>query len=381
MSRVSNNTKKGKVLVTGGAGFIGGHLVDELIKRGYPVVVMDSLSEPTHDGSLPKWFNKNAEFKKGDVREKKDWIEALDGITYVFHLAGYMDFRMDFSTYYNVNTSSTALLYEVIAEKKYPIKKIIVASSQGVYGEGKYNCEKCGVVYPSPRTIEQLQKGKWEILCPVHGTKMKDLLQNEEDLTIQSNPYSISKRGLEQTMIFLGQYLSIPSYALRYTIVHGSRQSLRHFYSGALRQFVTMALSGKLIIMHEDGKQKRDFVHIDDVVDAHITVLEKDIIPSGIYNIGSGRGTLVSELAETVAKIVGVPFNPQYPGLFLVGNSRHSVVDISKLTAYGWKPKHALEDNILDYVRWIKNFPNALGILEKNMSEMSKNGAIRQIKK
>jgi dTDP-L-rhamnose 4-epimerase len=377
---MTNGTKKEKILVTGGAGFIGGHLVDELVRRNYEVVVLDSLSEPTHDGTLPDWFNKEASFIKGDVRNKNDWILALKGVSHVFHIAGYMDFRMDFSTYYDVNASSAALMYEVINEKKYLIKKIITASSQGVYGEGKYMCDKCGVVYPNPRSTDQLLEGKWDVLCPVHNSVMESLPEDEGDLTIQNNPYSISKRSLEQTTLFFGQYLSIPSCALRYTIVHGPRQSFRHFYSGALRQFVAMALSNKPINMHEDGGQKRDFIHIDDVVQAHITILENDNIPTGIYNVGSGRVTIVRELAEVVARVIDVPFLPQYSKLFIVGNARNSVANISKLKTYGWSPTHSLEDNVRDYVNWIKTFPNAFDVLEKNMKEMSINKVVQQSK-
>ena len=361
---------KDKILVTGGAGFIGSHIVDALVERGYQVVVLDSLRAPTHDGNLPIWFNKKAEFIKGDVTNKSDWRKALAGVSDVFHLAGYMDFRPDFSTYYNTNTSSTALLYEVIAEKKLPVQRIIVASSQAVYGEGKYSCQQCGLVYPLSRPREQLERGEWDIRCPKDGSIMAYLLGSEDDHTIQGNPYSVSKRGLEQTTVFLGRYLSIPSYALRYTIVHGPRQSLRHFYSGALRQFVAMALSGKPMTMHEDGRQTRDFVHIQDVVDAHMMILENEEIPSGIYNLGSGRTTHVNELAEMVARKVGVPFRPEYPGMFVVGNARHSVEDISKLATYGWKPKCTLEDNVSDYLEWVRSYPEALSVMEKSLKEI-----------
>lgn len=368
--------RKEKVLVTGGAGFIGGHVVDELLNRGYEVVVMDLLGPPTHEGELPEWFNNKAEFIRGDVRDKADWARALMGVTYVFHLAGYMDFRLDFSTYYGTNTLSTALLYEVIAEKKYPIKKIIVASSQAVYGEGTYRCPKCGLVYPTSRPVEQLRRGEWDIKCPLDGSAMASVLGKEDDITIQGGPYSISKRSLEQTALFLGNYLSIPSYVLRYTIVHGPRQSFRHFYSGALRQFVAMLLTNKPLVIHEDGKQRRDFIHINDVVNAHIHILEHNSISSGIYNVGSGRGASVNELAEMVARKMGEPFKPEYPGLFVIGNARHSVEDITKLMSYGWKPTRSLEDNVADYLEWINKCPNALAVLKSSMEEMKRNQAV-----
>ncbi len=172
--------KKDLVLVTGGAGFIGGHLVDALIRDGYRVRALDHLAPPVHNGRLPEWFNKKAEFIKGDVCLKSDWVRALRGVSYVFHLAAYMDFHPDFSAFITTNVASAALLYEVIREKKYPVRKVIVASSQSVYGEGKYLCQKHGVVYARSRQETDLSAGRWNVCCPHDGMIMKYLPEQED---------------------------------------------------------------------------------------------------------------------------------------------------------------------------------------------------------
>jgi dTDP-L-rhamnose 4-epimerase len=363
---------KKKVLVTGGAGFIGSHLVSALLKDGFLVRVLDNLAPPVHNNKLPPWVNKRAEYIKGDVRNKKDWIRALKGVSYVFHLAAYMDYLMDFSTYYTTNTASTALMYEVIVEKKYPVKKIIAASSQSVYGEGKYRCRKHGIIYPAPRPESQLKVRQWELQCPHDGSKMQPVPQREDDTLTPTIPYGISKRTLEDVMWDLGRRYNIPSVALRYTIVHGPNQSFRHFYSGALRQLAVIALTGQPFTMHEDGRQIRDYVHVKDVVAAHMKVLKSPRANFEAFNVGSGRPTRVIDLAKTIAKVVGRTFSPNLPGLYRVGAPRHSIASIKKLNKLGWTPQCALEDNVRDYVKWIRQYPEAKKYLNATLRKMKK---------
>lgn len=362
--------KNGTALVTGGAGFIGSHLVDRLIRDGFSVRVLDNLAPPTHNGKLPPWFNKKAEFIKGDVRNKKDWVRALKGVDFVFHLAAYMDFLPDFSAYFTTNTASTALMYEVIIEKKYPVKKIVAASSQSVYGEGKYQCKRHGVIYPSPRSEAQLKKHDWEMRCPIDASVMRPLAEKEDDELRPTIPYGISKKAIEEIMFSLGRLYHIPSVALRYTIVHGSHQSFRHFYSGALRQLSVMALSKQPLVMHEDAGQIRDYVHIDDLIDAHMKVLRSNKANFQAFTVGSGKSTAVKELARTIARVVGIPFEPQMPGLYRIGAPRHSIADISKLKKLGWKPRRTLEDNVRDYIEWIRDYPEAKKYMAATLKKM-----------
>ncbi|MEK7641185.1 MAG: NAD-dependent epimerase/dehydratase family protein [Patescibacteria group bacterium] len=351
---------KGLVLVTGGAGFIGSHLVDGLIGAGYGVRVLDSLNPPTHNGKVPEWFNNQAELIKGDVRDRKTLEKALKGVDYVFHLAAYMDFLPDFSTYFTTNTASTALIYEIIVEKKLPVKKIIVTSSQSVYGEGKYRCAKHGEMYLKHRPEAQLKKKDWEMHCPQDGSVVQPVAENEDDILSPQIPYGISKLAAENVAMVLGKIYKIPTVSVRYSIVHGIRQSFRHFYSGALRSFAVQALSGKPLTIHEDGKQIRDFVNIKDVTAAHLLLLEDSRADYEAFNIGSGQVTTVLDVAKFVAKEAKIPFKPTLTGEYRLNTPRHQIMNIDKLKKLGWKPEYTLADNVKEYVQWVSNYPEAI---------------------
>ena len=347
------------VLITGGAGFIGTHTAEVLLANGYRVRVLDNLAPPTHDGSLPPWFQKDAEFFKGDVRSKEDWLVALKDVDAVVHLAAYMDSHPDYSTYFSVNALGTALLYEVIREHSLPIKKIILASSQSVYGEGKYKCALDSIQYPLQRTKQQLELHQWDVICPKCGKPMEVMPQQEDDALYPLSAYGESKVALERIAMNIGKQIGVPSVALRYSIVHGPYQSFRHYYSGALRSFVAMALSGRDIEYHEDAQQLRDFVHAKDVADAHLCLLEDSRTDWQIYNVASGRTTSVFDLAKTVSDIVGVPFKTSKTVRFREATPRNSIMDISKLKNLDWQPSHTLEDNVRDYVDWVRKYPEA----------------------
>ncbi len=357
---MKSSKAKGLVLVTGGAGFIGSHLVDGLIGAGYGVRVLDSLKPPTHNGKVPEWFNNKAELIKGDVRDRKTLGKALKGVDYIFHLAAYMDFLPDFSTYFTTNTASTALIYEIIVEKKLPVKKIIITSSQSVYGEGKYLCATHGEMYLRHRAEEQLRKKDWEMHCPQDGSIVKPVAENEDDILSPQIPYGISKLAAEKVAVILGKIYNIPTVAVRYSIVHGIRQSFRHFYSGALRSFAVQALSGKPLTIHEDGKQIRDFVNIKDVTAAHLLLLEDPRADYEAFNIGSGQITTVLDVAKLVAKEAGIKFQPTTTGEYRLNTPRHQIMNIDKLKKLGWKPKYTLANNVKEYVQWVSSYPEAI---------------------
>jgi dTDP-L-rhamnose 4-epimerase len=364
--------KRDLVLVSGGAGFIGSHLTDALLGKGYGVRVLDNLSRPTHDGKLPAWFNKKAEFLQGDVRKKKDWERALEGVTYIFHLAAYMDTFADFGRYIETNVVSTALMYELIVEKNLPVKKIIAASSQSVYGEGKYRCRKHGIIYPERRSLEDLSQGRWEILCPRDARPMIPLPQKEEDRLKPIAAYGASKAALEHTIFSLGRLYEIPSVALRYSIVHGAHQSYRHYYSGALRAYAVMGLAGMPIVTHEDGAQLRDFVNVRDVVEAHLAVLESPEANFQAFNVGSGKATKIFLLATAVARLLGNPVPVSAGGHFRFATPRHSLMDVSKLKKLGWRPNYGLEENVREYIEWVKRYPEAKRYLKAVNRNMEK---------
>lgn len=369
---------KGLVLVTGGAGFIGSHLVDALISDGYRVRVLDNLAPPTHNGKLPDWFNHKAKFLKGDVKLRKDWLKALRGVDYVFHLAAYMDYHLDFSKYFETNTQSTALLYELVIAKKLPIKKIVIASSQSPYGEGKYRCSKHGIFYAQPRPETQLKKHQWDVLCPKDQRPAKILPELETDELHPEIPYAISKVASEKLGLVLGRTYKIPTTILRYSIVQGTRQSFRHFYSGALRDFSIRSISGRQIIMQEDGNQIRDFVNVHDVIDAHLLVMKEKRSDYEIFNVGCGKDTRVADLAQAVAKISGNLLTPKAEGEFRINSPRSSKMSVNKLKQLGWKPKRQLEDSVKEYIDWIRNFPGAINYWDKTYKDMRKQSILKR---
>mgnify|MGYP001594967994 CR=1 FL=1 len=366
-----------KVLVTGGAGFIGSHVADEFLDAGYGVRILDNLEPPTHDGTLPEWVSRRAEFIQGDVRNKEDWRKALQGVDAVIHLAAHMDNHLDFSRYIRTNVESIAVLFEAIEEDHLPIKKIIAASSQSVYGEGKYHCDAHGTQYAAQRTEEQLSRNEWEQACPVCGRVMSPVPEIEEDILKPQIPYGISKLTSEQLLKNLGKRYNIPVVLLRFSIVLGPRQSFRHFYSGALRAFSVYALNNEPILITEDGKQTRDFVHVRDVASAHRLVLEDPRADFESFNVGSNQATPIIELAKMAALEAGAAFNPLDTVQYRQGDARHQHMDSSKLERLGWRRQHSLQDAVKEYVAWVKQFGDAKQFLDKTNEHLKAKGILK----
>jgi len=368
-----------KVLVTGGAGFIGSHTVDKLIELGFEVRILDNLQKPIHLKGKPSYINPKAEFIFGDVRDKKMLEYALDGVEYIFHLAAYQDYLPDFSTFFDVNTFSTALLYEIIVSKKLKIKKIIVASSQFVQGEGIYRKIDGTIVSPSLRSLTQLEKGNWD--WKDENGNLMELILTPETHANPPNAYAISKYSQEQIAIKFGLRYEIPSVAMRYSIVQGPRQSFYNAYSGACRIFNLHYYFDKSPTIFEDGEQKRDFVNIHDVVDANILVMEKDDANFQVFCVGGGRTYTIKEFADIVAKVHGKEYiKPKIPGEFRFGDTRHACSDISKLKSLGWFPKRTAEDSVKEYLEYLKqqtDIEDILEFAEKNMKQLN---VIRKIK-
>lgn len=342
------------VLITGGAGFIGSYTADALRKRGYRVRILDNLEPPVHRGRWPKYLlGKGCELIRGDVRNKADWRRALRGVRYVYHLAAYQDQRPDFSTFFHTNTVGTALLYEVAAAGQLPIKKVILASSQFVYGDGKYRCPHSGTFfYPEPRTLQQFNARKFDIVCQ-HGAPARFSPFREGQPLTPTNSYGLSKQALESLGLRLGKTYGIPTVALRYSIVQGPRQSPYNLYSGALRIFITQALAGKPITVYEDGKQRRDFVNIRDVVSANLLVLKNSKADFQVLNVGGGKSYTVLQFAHLV-KLATNSFSQIAIGGFRRTDTRHAVSDISKLKKLEWRPRVRPEQSIGDYLAWYR---------------------------
>jgi dTDP-L-rhamnose 4-epimerase len=341
-----------RVLITGGAGFIGSHLVDRFLREGFRVRVLDCLDPKIHPHGRSSYIPATVDFIQGDVTDRLTLLAALQDVDIVSHQAAYQDYMPDFSHFLHVNAVGTSLLYELIVQKKLKVKKVIVASSQAVYGEGQYICPVHGFFQPTPRSQEQLTARQWEVECSqCHKQATPGLL--EESHTNPFNQYAVSKLAQEKIALGLGWLHGIPTVALRYSITQGPRQSLFNQYSGICRIFVGRALKNKPVIIYEDGLQTRDFVHVDDVVDANMCVL-KESANFQAFNVGSGKPTTVLEYASLVRAKLSAAVELKFSGEYRRGDNRHSVSSIEKLRLLGWNPKRTLSTNLDDFLTWVE---------------------------
>lgn len=353
-----------KALVSGGAGFIGSHLVDALLERNWQVTVLDSLEARVHGPAPKPALPAGVRFLRADVRDKSAWDKALEGADVVFHQAAYQDYMTDYSTFFHSNVVGTALLFEVIRQRRLDIRKVVVASSQAVYGEGQYQCATHGLILPSARTNEQMRNGDWEARCP-HCQETGQPLLLREEFPNPFNQYALSKFSQELAALRLGRAIGVPTVALRYSITQGPQQSLLNQYSGILRIFLRRIKAGQPVIIYEDGRQTRDFVHVKDVVDANLTVLDNDRANYEAYNVGSGERTTVLEYAKQLATKLRADINLKIPGDFRVGDNRHSVSAIDKIRSLGWFPRRSLDRIMEDFLAWI----DELGVLPSDIPD------------
>ena len=369
-----------KVLVTGGAGFIGSHTVDLLLKNGYYVRILDALMPPVHvDGQIPDYVPlDDVEFVQADVRDIAAWEQALQGMDAVIHLAAYQDYLPDFSTFFHTNTVGTAMLYEVIVEQKLPIQKVIFASSQATYGEAKYLHSDGSVVYPELRPEEQLKRGVWE---PVDSETKEPLTPTWTDEAVikPHNQYAMSKYTQEMVALNLGRRYGIPSVGMRYSIVQGSRQSFRNGYSGVLRIFAQRLLNGKAPVCYEDGGQIRDYVSVHDVARANLLVLEDERSDDQVFNVGGDRKVTVLEYAHLIAEGADLNVEPEIPGLYRFGDTRHVFSDVSKLKSLDWQPEVPLEAIVDEYLTWASDQPGFKDYYAEAEANMKAMGTIREV--
>ncbi len=367
-----------KILVTGGAGFIGSHTADLLLKRGHTVRVLDALEPPVHrDRRVPDYLAHEVELMRGDVRDRAAWERALEGMEAVYHFAAYQDYLPDFSKFFHVNAVSTALLYEIVVEKRLPIRKIVVASSQSVYGEGGYRCATHGIQYPGQRSAGQLARRVWEVGCPVCGSPMKPEM-TDEAVVKPHNSYAMSKYSEEMIALNLGRRYELPSVGMRYSITQGPRQSFRNAYSGVLRIFAMQLLAGERPTVYEDGLQLRDYVYVGDVAQANVLVLEDSRADYQAFNVGAGRAWTVLEFASIMAEAAGRPgLEPRVLGEYRFGDTRHIISDISKLRALGWEPLGGPAQSARAYLAWAQAQADFRNYAAEAREHMQKVGAVR----
>jgi dTDP-L-rhamnose 4-epimerase len=367
-----------KTLITGGAGFIGSHTADLLLHQGYGVRILDGLEPPVHpQRTKPDYLSDEVEFILGDVRNRDEMEKALQGVEVVFHLAAYQDYLTDFSRFAFVNEGGTALLYEIIVNGHLPIQKVILGSSQAVYGEGKYWCAVDGNQYPLPRSLEELTRGEWEIRCPICGQNMQPVPTNESKVN-PHNQYAISKYCQELYALNLGRRYNIPTVALRYSITQGPRQSFFNAYSGILRTFALCLLNGVPPTIYEDGQQLRDYVYVGDVAKANLLVMERDAADYQVFNVGGNKAITVLEYASLLLNLMDKDIKPESCGEFRFGDTRHIISDIAKLQSLGWEPEASVEQIAREYLAWAEAQPGVADYYAAAAQEMEKKGVLRR---
>lgn len=346
-----------RILVTGGCGFIGSHLVDRLIQDGQRVCVLDSLTYQVHDGRFPEYLNPEAEYVFGDMLDESALDRALSGVSAVFHLAatvgvGQSMYQID--QYTRANTQGTARLVDrIVNNHSNHVAKVVVASSMSVYGEGTYSCLKCGV-QPGGRSVEQLAKGDWEPRCSVCGLVLSHLPTPEEKVLDPRSVYALNKMDQEKLCLLVGRAYSIPAVALRFFNVYGPRQALSNPYTGVAAIFSSRIKSGRAPVVYEDGHQMRDFVSVHDIVQACLLVLRSEAADYRALNVGSGKAVSVLDVARTLGQLYGVSDTlvPEVPGRSRTGDIRHCYADISAIQELGYSPTTQLEEGLADLADW-----------------------------
>ncbi len=348
-----------KILITGGAGFIGSHLADKLIEEGHDVRILDSLVEQVHGGEVPEHLNKNAEFIQADVCDSEAVGKALEDIEVVYHEAaevGVGQSMYEIVRYVKANDLGTAVLLEEMIKRPDQFKKMVVASSMSIYGEGAYFCGSCDEkISPSLRSAEQLENNKWEVFCPKCGTELKPVGTTEEKPLLPTSVYAITKQDQEQYCLSVGRAYDIPTVALRYFNVYGTRQALSNPYTGVCAIFSSRIMNDQSPMVFEDGEQTRDFVHVDDIVQANLLALETDKADYETINIGTGNPYSVKEIARMLAKGLGRDIEPQIVGKYRKGDIRHCFPDITKAkNLLNYQPKIALQEGLINLLDWVK---------------------------
>jgi dTDP-L-rhamnose 4-epimerase len=370
------------VLVTGGAGYIGSHLVDRLVSRGYQVTVLDSLEPQVHrSGTWPSYANAKATYVRGDVRDRAAFeplVLAADAVVHFGAAVGVGQSMYQVDRYVDVNTRGTALLLDILVNSAHHVEKVIVASSIGVYGEGAYRCATHGAVAPGIRTAEQLAARDWEQRCPQCHQHVESMPTPEDKPLYRDSIYSMSKYHQEEMVLLIGRTYGIPAVAPRFFNVYGPRQSLSNPYAGVAAIWLSRLLNDKPPVVFEDGSQLRDFVSIHDVVDCLVLMLENpgaDYLP---VNIGSGETVTILEIARMLARILGTSIEPQVTQQGRRFDIRHNTADITRAReTLGFAPKVPLERGFTELVDWARTTPDvAVDFFDKALGELAEKGLL-----
>jgi dTDP-L-rhamnose 4-epimerase len=374
------------IVILGGAGFIGSRLALRLKDRGHQVRVLDNLSPQIHGNDpeaspLLRTIRDQVEFMRGSVTNRDDLLRALQGMDTVVHLAaetGTGQSMYAIRHYTDVNVGGTALLLDLIANESLPIGKLVVASSRAIYGEGKYHCARHGAVFPPSRSATAMQNGLFDIPCPTCGSPTELVPTDEDTPARPSSVYGITKLNQEQMVLTVGGALGISALALRYQNVFGPGQSLSNPYTGILSIFSTRIRNGHDINIFEDGKESRDFVFIDDVVDATTRAVEFEQPVVAALNVGSGVATEVMTVATTLQKLFGISVPTTVSGKFRIGDIRHNIADLTRVRAVlNFEPNTAFEMGMRSFVAWVKGEAIQEDRYERSLEELRRRGLFK----
>ncbi len=378
---------KHKILITGGAGFIGSNLALHLLKHNYEVTVLDNLSEQIHGANPEKTsplyqsIQNKVHFMKGSVTSVEDWKKAIGDNEIIVHLAaetGTGQSMYQISKYVDTNIGGTAMMLDILANNKTSVKKIVVASSRAIYGEGKYLSKELGVVYPSHRSAEQMDAGNFEVSYAGTTEPLQLAATDEESKVHPSSVYGITKYNQEQMLMTVCPSLGIAPVAFRYQNVYGPGQSLSNPYTGILSIFSTLIMNNKPINIFEDGKESRDFVYIDDVVAATFLGIEKEEANGQVLNVGTGVATTVSEVAHLLVELYDAKVPVQITGNYRLGDIRHNFADIKKIeNLLSFKPAVEFKAGLKKFTDWVNAQQIPTSKYEDSINEMKEKGLLK----
>jgi dTDP-L-rhamnose 4-epimerase len=348
-----------QVLITGGAGFVGSHVADGLLRAGHHVRILDDLTPQVHPQGGPDYLSKDVELIQGDVRDPNRLRDVLTGVDVIFHFAatvGVGQSMYEISRYMSVNTLGTAELLQALLDNKLHPEKLIVASSMSIYGEGRYVCTVCGrPSFPPVRTVKQLREGKWEVHCAVCNGVLAPVPTDETKPSEINSMYALSKRDQEELCLIYGRNYDLPVTALRFFNIYGTRQALSNPYTGVAAVFASRMLNAQQPLVFEDGEQQRDFVSVHDIVRANLLAMERPESNDQVINIGCGKPIKIRKVAELLANALGKEVEPVITQKYRAGDIRHCFADISKARKLlGYEPQVTHEEGFRELAEWLQ---------------------------
>ena len=369
-----------KILITGGAGFIGSHLADALVGKGEEVTLFDNLDPQVHPGGHPPdYLNRSARFVRGDILDYGTFKDAIVEADVIFHYAsavGVGQSQYEISKYVEVNTVGTANLLHALVNEKHDIRKVILAASMSSYGEGPSRCDSCGVFRPSLRPAEQMARGEWEVLCPSCGATSTPIPITEDAAQHCNSIYAITKKTQEEMVLNIGQTYGIPSVALRYFNAYGTRQSLSNPYTGVIAIFMSRIKNDRPPVVYEDGLQSRDFISVHDIVRVNLMAMENEAADYRVFNIGTGTPLSIRSIAETLARLDNKEIEPEVTNTYRKGDIRHCYADTTAVReALDFEAQVDFEQGMEEIIEWSRS-AQAEDRFEAARSELAEKGLL-----